>query len=331
MGDLAVVVVKGLCPQGLPLALLKATHIDAEMPRLAAAQAGHKEGGKELGKCPENIKWEGLRGVAISQRGDSFETIPEIFVSHASGDQSRDTKVPQIPQMTCLVEFLEERKTAILGEEVHEIPREGVRAVKDASDRCRSCRSVGGCRCLGSVILWGRRGGGGRECSSAGCHRACGSGSIGRRGGGRDGSLVKALLKVPHVKLQPTQINHRVSVVLPDDGEGLTFCGVDGVRCWRPSHRLLVRVYCDAAHDTNTPTYVELLGDLSTNVCCVGRLAPGLGVDALRPGLVGACGAAVVAVGSVATCCPMSADRGPKTTVGVHRCRQCRIRACVFA
>jgi hypothetical protein len=161
MGDLAVVVVKGLCPQGLPLALLKATHIDAEMPRLAAAQAGHKEGGKELGKCPENIKWEGLRGVAISQRGDSFETIPEIFVSHASGDQSRDTKVPQIPQMTCLVEFLEERKTAILGEEVHEIPREGVRAVKDASDRCRSCRSVGGCRppCLWLGLHWTSGGG----------------------------------------------------------------------------------------------------------------------------------------------------------------------------
>ena len=46
-------------------------------------------------------------------------------------------------------------------------------------------------------------------------------------GHGRKGSLVKALLKVPHVKLQPTQINHRVSVVLPDYGERLTFCGVD--------------------------------------------------------------------------------------------------------
>ena len=42
------------------------------------------------------------------------------------------------PQVTCLVEFLEERKTAILGEEVHEIPREGVQAVKDASARCQS-------------------------------------------------------------------------------------------------------------------------------------------------------------------------------------------------
>ena len=189
--------------------------------------------------------------------------------------------------------------------------------------------------CLGSVILWGRRGGGGRECSSAGCHRACGSGSVGRRGGGRDGSLVKALLKVPQVKLQPTQINHRVSVVLPDDGEGLTFCGVDGIRRWRPSHRLSVRVGCDAAHDTNTPTCVELLGDLGTNVCRVGRLASGLGscfgVDSLKPGLVGACGAAVVAVGGVATGGPLGADRGPKTTVGVRRWRRCRIRACAFA
>lgn len=177
------------------------------MPRLAAARAGHKEGGKELGKCPENIEWEGLRGVAISQREDSFEAIPEILASRASGDQARDAKVPQIPQVTCLMKILEERKTAILGEEVHEIPREGVQAVKDASARCRSCRSVRGGRCLGSVILWGRKGGGGRECSSAGCHRAWGSGSVGRRGGGRDGSLVKALLKVPQVKLQPTQIN----------------------------------------------------------------------------------------------------------------------------
>ena len=153
MGDLAVVVVKGLCPQGLPLALLKATHIDAEMPRLAAAQAGHKEGGKELGKCPENIKWEGLRGVAISQRGDSFETIPEIFVSHASGDQSRDTKVPQIPQMICLVEVLEEREATVLYEEIHEIPGDGEQAVKGSCARCRSCRSRRGGRCLGSVIL----------------------------------------------------------------------------------------------------------------------------------------------------------------------------------
>jgi hypothetical protein len=134
-------------------------------------------------------------------------------------------------------------------------------------------------KCLGKKLrsqkfkgTWGRRGGGGRECSSAGCHRACGAGSVGRRGGGRDGSLVKALLKVPHVKLQPTQINHRVSVVLPDDGEGLTFCGVDSVRRCRPSHQLSVRVGCDAAHDTNTPTCVELLVDLGTNVCRVGRL-----------------------------------------------------------
>ena len=132
MGDLAVVVVQSLWPQGLPLALLKATRIEAEMPRLAAARAGHKEGGKELGKCLENIKWEGLRGVAISQREDSFEAIPEILASRASGDQARDAKVPQTPQVTCLVELLKERKTAILGEEVHEIPREGVQAVKDA-------------------------------------------------------------------------------------------------------------------------------------------------------------------------------------------------------
>ncbi len=37
IGDLAVVVVQSLGPKGFPLALLKATRIDAEMPRLAAA------------------------------------------------------------------------------------------------------------------------------------------------------------------------------------------------------------------------------------------------------------------------------------------------------
>ena len=87
---------------------------------------------------------------------------------------------------------------------------------------------------------------------------------------------MKALLKVPHTLLQPKQIDHRVSVVLPDDGERLTFCGVDGVRRWRPGHRLSVRVGCDAAHDTNTPTCVELLGELGTDVCRVGRQQAGL-------------------------------------------------------
>ena len=66
-----------------------------------------------MGKCPENMKWEGLRGVAIGQREDSFETIPEILASSASGYQATDAKVTQIPQMTCLVEVLEERECAI--------------------------------------------------------------------------------------------------------------------------------------------------------------------------------------------------------------------------
>ena len=127
MGDLAVVVVQNLGPKGFPLALLKVTIIDADMPRLAAAQAGHKEGGKELGKCTENIKWEGLRGVAIGQREDSFETIPEILASSASGDQARDAKVPQIPQMTCLVEVLEERECAIARWEIHEVRSTGMK------------------------------------------------------------------------------------------------------------------------------------------------------------------------------------------------------------
>ena len=124
-GDLAVGVVQNLGPKGFPLALLKVMIIDAVMPRLAAAQAGHKEGGKELGKFPENIKWEGVRGVAISLREDRFETIPEILASSASGYQATDAKVTQIPQMTCLVEVLEECKATVLGEEIHEIPGDG--------------------------------------------------------------------------------------------------------------------------------------------------------------------------------------------------------------
>ena len=87
-----------------------------------------------------------------------------------------------------------------------------------------------------------------------------------RLGEGSEGNLVKDLLKVPHAQLQPTQIDHRISVVHPDDGEGQTFCGVEGVRRWCPGHCLSVRVGCDAAHDTNTPTCVELLGDLCTDV-----------------------------------------------------------------
>ena len=151
MGDLAVVVVQNLGPKGFPLALLKVTIIAADMPRLAAAQAGHKEGGKELGKCTENIKWEGVRGVAISLREDRFETIPEILASRASGDQARDAKVQQIPKMTCLVEVLEERETTVLGEEIHEIPGDGGQAVKGSCTRCCSCRSRRGCRCLSGI------------------------------------------------------------------------------------------------------------------------------------------------------------------------------------
>jgi hypothetical protein len=51
---------------------------------------------------------------------------------------------------------------------------------------------------------------------------------------------------------------------------------------------LAVRVGCDAAHDNNTPTCFEVLGNLDTDVRRVDRLASCLWVDALKPGLVGA-------------------------------------------
>jgi hypothetical protein len=118
---------------------------------------------------------------------------------------------------------------------------------------------------------------------------------------------VRALLKVPRILQQPTQIDHRVSVVLPDYGERLTFCGVDGVRRWRSGHRLAVRVGCDAAHDKDTPTYFEALGDFGTDVRLLGRLDCGLRVDALKPGLVGAIGVALVTVGGDAAGGPLVA------------------------
>jgi len=104
------------------------------------------------------------------------------------------------------------------------------------------------------VILWGGKSGGRRGgCSSIGYHCAMGAGSVGRRGGDRGGRLEKVLLIVTHILQQRTQIDHRVSVVLPDDGERLTFGGAKGVRRRRSGHRPQARVCCDAAYATPQP------------------------------------------------------------------------------
>jgi hypothetical protein len=79
-----------------------------------------------------------------------------------------------------------------------------------------------------------------------------------------------------------------------------------------------LRVGCDAARHLHPNLVVEVLGDLGNDVRRVGRLAPGLWVDALKPGLVGAGGAASV-VGGDAAGGPLGADRGPHTTVGFRR------------
>jgi len=94
------------------------------------------------------------------------------------------------------------------------------------------------------------------------CHRARRAGSVGSRED-RGERPVEAQLKGLRMLQQPTQIDHKVSVVLPYDGEKLTFCGVDGVRRWPSGPRFVVRVSCDTAHDTNPPTWAcfELLGD----------------------------------------------------------------------
>jgi hypothetical protein len=179
-----------------------------------------------------------LCGVALGKGEDSFEAIPEIFADSTTGYQAWDAEVPQVPQATCLMEVLEECGRSVAGEEIHQVARDGGHSVKDASAWGRSCR--GGCsgRCLRSVSLWGGKSGGRRGgCSSIGYHRAMGAGSVGRRGGDRGGRLVKALLKVPHILQQCTQIDHRVSVVFLDDGERLTFGGAKGVRRRRSGHQ----------------------------------------------------------------------------------------------
>ena len=55
MSYLALVMSQGLGPEGLPLALLKATRVNGDVPRLAAARTRHKEGREELDKGPEDI------------------------------------------------------------------------------------------------------------------------------------------------------------------------------------------------------------------------------------------------------------------------------------
>jgi hypothetical protein len=140
------------------------------------------------------------------------------------------------------------------------------------------------------------------------CQR--GAGSVGRRGGGSRWKACEGPAQSSaQIPAAYAQIDHRVSVVLPEDGERLTFCGVDGVRCWRSGHRIAVRVGCDAAHDTDTQP-VKVLGDLGTDVRRVGRLACGLWVDALKPDLVGAGGAASV-VGGDAAGGPLGAPKLP--------------------
>jgi hypothetical protein len=113
MSYLAVVMPQGLGPEGLPLALLKATRVNGDVPRLTAVRTRHKEGREELCKGSEDTEGKGLRGVAFGKGEDSFEAIPEILACRATGDQAWNAEVSQIPQMTCLVEVLEERECAI--------------------------------------------------------------------------------------------------------------------------------------------------------------------------------------------------------------------------
>jgi hypothetical protein len=126
MSCLAVVIAQGLGPEGL-LALLKATRINGDVPRLASARTRHKEGREELCKGAEDIEGKGLHRVSFGKGEDSFEAIPQILAGRATGDQSWDAEVSQIPQMTCLVEVLEERECAIARWEIHEVRSTGMK------------------------------------------------------------------------------------------------------------------------------------------------------------------------------------------------------------
>jgi hypothetical protein len=62
MSYLALVMSQGLGPEGLPLALLKATRVNGDVPRLAAARTRHKEGREELCKGAEDIEGRDCAG-----------------------------------------------------------------------------------------------------------------------------------------------------------------------------------------------------------------------------------------------------------------------------
>ena len=64
-------------------------------------------------KVAGDIEGKGLHRVVFCKGEDSFEAISEILADRATGDQAWDAEVSQIPQMTCLVEVLEERECAI--------------------------------------------------------------------------------------------------------------------------------------------------------------------------------------------------------------------------
>ena len=82
------------------------------------------------------------------------------------------------------------------------------------------------------------------------------------------------------------------------------------------------------AHDPDDPTcVVEVLGDLGTDVRRVGRLASGLWVDVLKPGLVSDGGAASE-VGGDAACGPAGAPPNYRWSQMVTRPNPC-VRVCV--
>ena len=57
---------QGLSLEGLPLALLKAPSVDADIPRLAAARTRHRQGRKKMCKRTEDIYLEEIeRGSAL--------------------------------------------------------------------------------------------------------------------------------------------------------------------------------------------------------------------------------------------------------------------------
>jgi hypothetical protein len=81
---------QGLSLEGLPLALLKAPSVDADIPRLAAAQTRPKQDRKKMCKRTDDIEGKRLRGVVLSKRVDSLEAVERKIGTKRTNSKSKN-------------------------------------------------------------------------------------------------------------------------------------------------------------------------------------------------------------------------------------------------